>query len=248
MKKFPPEISEQLNSYVYLYSDPRDNKPFYVGKGVGDRAFSHLEDESDSKKVEKIKELRTEGREPKIEILRFRLNDDQATLLEAGIIDLLGLKNLTNKVRGEHSRSFGRVTVEELLLLKTAQPATIEHPALLITINRLYRSDMSSDELLEATRGIWKLGERRANAEIAMAVYQGIVREVYRIKSWHPAGTLIYKTRDNAKFKGSGRWEFDGEVATDLRPQYLHKSVGKSGQNPVRYVNCRHQQAKSRHA
>jgi len=171
-------------------------------------------------------------------MLRFGLNDDQATLLEAAIIDLLGLNNLTNKVRGEHSRSFGRVTVDELLLQKTAKPAKIEHPALLITINRLYRSDMSSQELLEATRGIWKLGERRAKAEIAMAVYQGIVREVYRIKSWHPAGTLIYRTRDSVKFKNSRRWEFDGEVATDLRQQYLHKSVGKSGQNPIRYVKC----------
>jgi hypothetical protein len=238
MKKFPAEVSEQLKSYVYLYSDPRDGKPFYVGKGVGDRVFSHLEEESDSKKVEKLKELRSEGHEPKIEMLRFGLNDDQATLLEAAIIDLLGLNNLTNKVRGEHSRSFGRVTVDELLLQKTAKPAKIEHPALLITINRLYRSDMSSQELLEATRGIWKLGERRAKAEIAMAVYQGIVREVYRIKSWHPAGTLIYRTRDSVKFKNSRRWEFDGEVATDLRQQYLHKSVGKSGQNPIRYVKC----------
>ena len=238
MKKFPPEVSEQLKSYVYLYSDPRDDKPFYVGKGVGDRAFSHLEEENDSNKVEKINELRSEGCEPKIEILRFGLSDDQATLLEAAIIDLLGMNNITNKVRGEHSHSFGRVTVDELLLQKTAKPAEIEHPALLITINRLYRSDMSPDELLEATRGIWKLGKRREKAEIAMAVYQGIVREVYRIKSWHPAGTLNYKTRDSAKFQNLGRWEFDGEIATDLRQQYLHKSVGKSGQNPIRYVKC----------
>jgi hypothetical protein len=238
MKKFPSEVSEQLRSYVYLYSDPRNGQPFYVGKGVGDRVFSHLEDENDSKKVKKIKELRSDSREPKIEMLRFGLSDDQATLLEAAIIDLLGLKNLTNKVHGEHSRSFGRVTVGELLSQKTAKPAKIEHPALLITINRLYRSDMSSRELLEATRGIWKLGKRREKAEIAMAVYQGIVREVYRIKSWHQAGTLIYKTRDGAKFKGSGRWEFDGEVAEDFREQYSGKSVGKSGQNPIRYVKC----------
>ncbi len=238
MKKFPPEVSEQLKSYVYLYSNPLDGKPFYVGKGIGNRVFSHLEEESDTKKVEKIKELRSEGREPKIEILRFGLNDNQAALLEAAVLDLLGLNDLTNKVRGQHSRSFGRVTVDELLLKKTAKPAIIEHRTLLITINRLYRSDMSAQELLEATRGIWKLGKRREGAKIAMAVYQGIVREVYHIKSWHPAGTLIYQTRDSAKFKDSGRWEFDGEVAEDLREQYLRKSVGKCGQNPIRYVNC----------
>lgn len=238
MKMFPPEISEQLKSYVYLYSDPRDGKPFYVGKGVGNRAFSHLVDETDSKKVERIRLLQSAGLEPKIEILRFGLTDDQATLLEATIIDLLGLNQLTNRVRGEHSHSFGRVTVDELLLQKTAKRVTVEHPALLITINQLFRSDMSAQELLEATRGIWKLGKRREKAEIAMAVYQGIVREVYRIKKWFPAGTLTYQTRADEDFKNSGRWEFDGEVAEDLRGQYLHKSVGKSGQNPIRYVNC----------
>ena len=97
---------------------------------------------------------------------------------------------------------------------------------------------MSAQELLEATRGIWKLGKRREKAKIAMAVYQGIVREVYRIKKWFPAGNLTYQTRADKDFKNSGRWEFDGEVAEDLRGQYLHKSVGKSGQNPIRYVNC----------
>lgn len=238
MKKFPPEVSEQLKSYVYLYSDPRDGKPFYVGKGIGNRAFSHLDEESESKKVETIDQIRKVGLEPNIEILRYGLSDDQATLLEASVIDLFGLNVLTNEVRGQHSRSFGRVKVDDLLLKLTAKPAQITHRVLLITINRLFRSDMSAKELLEATQGIWKLGKRRENAEIAMAVYQGIVREVYRIKKWYPAGTLVYQTRDSGEFHNSGRWEFDGEVAEDLRGPYLHKSVGKSGQNPIRYVNC----------
>jgi hypothetical protein len=28
--------------YTYIYFDPRDNTPIYVGKGYGDRAFSHI--------------------------------------------------------------------------------------------------------------------------------------------------------------------------------------------------------------
>ena len=239
MKKFPPEVASKLKSYVYLYSDPRDGRPFYVGKGKGKRVFNHLEEKSETKKVKKINQLRKARLEPKIEILRFGLGDSQAKLLEAAIIDLIGLKNLTNEVRGEHSSSFGRVKVDDLLLKLTAKPAHITHPVLLITINRLFRSDMTAKELLEATRGVWKLGKRREKAKFAMAVYQGIVREVYRIKYWYPAGTLIYHTRNSTKFKKSGRWEFDGEVAINLRRQYLHKSVGKSGQNPIRYVKCR---------
>ena len=55
---------------------------------------------------------------------------------------------------------------------------------------------------------------------------------------WLPAGTLPYRTRDVAPYRGSGRWEFEGHVASDVRDRYVGYSVGKGGQNPIRYVNC----------
>jgi hypothetical protein len=96
---------------------------------------------------------------------------------------------------------------------------------------------MSPKELYEATRGFWVIGPRRDKAELALAIYQGVVREVYRIRSWHPAATLHYATRDAEANRGSGRWEFEGEIAVDVRDEYLGRSVGKGGQNPIRYVN-----------
>lgn len=124
----------------------------------------------------------------------------------------------------------------------TAKPVEVRHKAILITINKRYRSDMTDEELYEATRGLWKVGERRREeAEYAMAVYQGIVRQVYRINHpWLPAGTLEYRTRDDIEArKDSGRWEFEGEVATDIRDEYVGFSVGKGGQNPIRYCNIK---------
>ncbi len=96
---------------------------------------------------------------------------------------------------------------------------------------------MTAEELYEATRGIWVVGTRREQAEYGMAVYQSIVREVYRIQKWHQAGTLKYHTRDSKDFKSSGRWEFEGIVATDIRDEYVGNSVGMGGQNPIRYKN-----------
>ena len=119
----------------------------------------------------------------------------------------------------------------------SAKPVRVQHKAILITINKLYRSDMTAEELYEATLGIWVVGPRREQAEYGMAVYQGIVREVYRIQKWHPAGTLKYHTRDSKDFKSSGRWEFEGIVATDIRDEYIGNSVGMGGQNPIRYKN-----------
>lgn len=235
---FPPEVAAVLGSYVYLYIDPRNDTPFYIGKGVGNRAFDHLKDASETKKVQKIRELRDAGLEPRIDILRYGLSDAEAALVEASAIDLIGKMQLTNKVSGLHSRSFGRVHSKEITAMLTAKPVEVLHKALLITINRLFRSDMSSQELYEATRGVWKIGPKRDEVEFAFAVYQGVVREVYQVESWFPAGTLPYSTREASTVKISGRWEFEGRVAPEsIRNMYLGFSVGLSGQNPIRYAN-----------
>jgi hypothetical protein len=242
-KKFPAEVIRQLKSYVYAYTDPRSGEFFYLGKGIGNRAFSHLAETGDSEKVKLIRAIRQAGHEPKIEIIRYGLTNAEAELVEAVAIDLLGRSALKNAVRGAHSRSFGRVRVETILRQFQAKPAKIQHKVILITINRLFRDGMTELELLEATRGIWKVGLRRERAELALAVYQGTVQEVFTIQRWHKAGTLEYQTRDSKGFRGSGRYEFEGIVAPEaVRKSYRHKSVrdylAKGSQNPIRYVKC----------
>ena len=236
--KITDEVAKILKSYVYVYIDPRNGKPFYIGKGKGNRLFSHLSEKSEADKVERIAEIRHSGKEPRIEILRYGLSDSEAHLVEATSIDLIGKTRLTNRMSGYHEGSFGRITSQRVISLLTAKKIKVHHKAILITINKLYRSDMSPEELYEITRGIWKVGETNRNkGEFAMALYQGIVLEVYRIKQWYPAGTLKYKTRDSSDFKNSGRWEFSGSIAKDIRDEYIDFSVGKAGQNPIRYVN-----------
>lgn len=234
---FSPDIAAILKSYVYVYTDPRSGKPFYVGRGKGGRLFSHLAGESETDKIATIRAIRKAGKEPRIDILRYGLTDAEAALVEAAAIDLIGLSRLTNQMSGHHDGSFGRINSQDLISMLSAKPVKVRHKAILITINQLYRSAMSPEELYDATRGIWVVGERRERAEFAMAVFQGIVREVYRIRRWLPAGTLPYRTRDTRGFKKSGRWEFEGVVATDIRDRYVGKSVGLSGQNPIRYWN-----------
>jgi hypothetical protein len=101
---------------------------------------------------------------------------------------------------------------------------------------------MSPLELLEVTRGIWKVGPRREGVEYAFAVFHGLVREVYKIKSWHPALTLAYETRDLTKRDATGRWEFDGEVAparvrNKYRNRSVHQYLKQGNQSPTVYVN-----------
>jgi uncharacterized protein len=233
-----PDVAKILKAYVYVYIDPRNDKPFYIGKGTGNRLFSHIQDKSDTQKVALIAEIYASGLEPQIEILRYGLSDSEAHLVEAAAIDLIGKAKLTNRMAGHHKGSFGRITSQRIITMLTAKKIEVHHKAILITINKLYRSDMAPDELYEVTRGIWRVGERNRNrVEFAMSLYQGIVLEVYRIEQWHPAGTLEYNTRDSSDFKTSGRWEFSGSIAKDIREEYIGFSVGKAGQNPIRYAN-----------
>lgn len=241
--KFTSEISEQIGYYVYMYSDPDSGKPFYVGKGKGNRAFQDIND-AKSEKAKLIKDIKNRGKSPTIELLRYGLTEAQASLLEASIIDLIGLTNLSNKVRGEHSRSFGRTSVEDIILELSAKRIEIlkEHKIICITINKLYRSGISKEELYECTRGIWKVGEKRNKVKYAFSLFRGIVREVYEIDKWHKAGTQEYKYRDSTNFKQSGRWEFEGRIASDdIRNMYRGKSVrnylNKGSQNPIRYLS-----------
>ena len=121
------------------------------------------------------------------------------------------------------------------------QNADIQHKTVLIRINKLYYNGMPPQELYEITRGIWVIGERRETAELAMAVYKGVVIEVYRVHEWHPAGTTEYETRDGESFLDCGRWEFTGEIAKDVRDEFVGKSIKhhlvRYNANPIVYVN-----------
>ena len=117
----------------------------------------------------------------------------------------------------------------------------VTEPALLIRVNQLYRPTMSAMELYDATRGVWKVGARRELAKYALAVFEGIVLEVYEIVSWHPAGST-FTSRDREDVSAPGRWEFVGRLAPErLRRKYIDRDVGSyfppGAQNPIAYVN-----------
>jgi len=244
LQRLAPGVAEHLGYYVYMYVDPRTSRPFYVGKGKGNRVLAHLSASGESRKARVMAELKAQGKQPRLEILAHALPSEASALrIEAAVIDDLGLDDLTNIVSGWKTVKFGRAPLEELVALYGAKPVTIEHPVLLIRINRRWRFGMSIAELYDATRCSWKLGGRRQGARYALAVYHSVVREVFRIDSWHPAGTTERLSSKDRGKRVPRRWEFTGDLApAGVRERYRGRSVGRylrqGSQNPTRYVNC----------
>lgn len=242
--QFSSEVAERLGYYVYAYIDPFTKEIFYVGKGRDNRAFHHLDDLSETKKVERIKEIRNAKGEPQIEILVHGLTEADALRIEAICIDLIGFSKLTNLITGHTSSWGGRRSVEEIIDEYSAEAVEIEEDAIGITINQSYYYGMSAEELYEVTRGIWVIGERRQSAQFVLAIYRGIVKEMYKVQNWYPAGTTEYQHRQFDPEALVGRCEFIGTVASRVREKYvgkrirIRKQIIKGSQNPIRYFNC----------
>ena len=117
-----------------------------------------------------------------------------------------------------------------------------QHSIAVIRINRLYRSDMSRNELYDTTRGWWRVNIEMANkARYALAVAEGYVKEVYAIKGkWHKYGSNGHDEGEGSE----GRYQFDGKVADDsIRRLYVGRSIDgifKQGDAyPVRYFGIK---------
>ncbi len=250
LHRIPPTVARKLGYYVYLYVDPSDGKVFYVGKGKNGRGLAHLR-EGKTAIAKRVAKIRSAGGEPQIEILAHGLgNPETALKLEAAAIDLLGLQNLANVVRG-HGTEYGRLPLQEVVAHYTRRKATIREPTMLIRINREYRYGMTDVELYDATRSAWRVGERSRRVEYAFAVFEGVVREVYRIKDWLDGGSTFTVQRGGRAVLKRGRREFVGTLADDkIRKRYINRYVGHlfpaGARNPFKYVNLRKEPANRR--
>ena len=261
MTDMPPEVGVAIGPYyVYALIDPRDDSIFYIGKGTGQRLLAHgweahmaADGRRHSEKIERIKAIRRAGLEPRIDVMRHGIVDeDDAFMVEAVLIDCLGIDNLTNKPRG-HGVEMGRHTLDELVRRYGAPRFQLDAPPALLVRLRYwqdeeleiepgyfrsgygYRDGMEDVELSDSIRAWWwniSPGSVKARkTEYAVAVHEGITRGIFKIG-------------ENWIQRDDGRWAFDVEpIASGEAFESWVGPLGrrvsdhfrKGNQNPIRY-------------
>lgn len=259
---FSERALEQLGDfYVYALIDPRNGQVFYIGKGTGNRVFSHEAESNNSPtsikaKLQRIREIEGCGQEVKRLIVNWGLTENEAFAAEATLINLmrhLSPDTLTNIVAGHHIHE--GLTAEEFELLYGAQslmPTDIHHNIMVIKINQRYHRDMSARELYDAVRGIWRASIntiRKKHIEYVFGVYNQLIVAVYKPAQWHYVyekldAPHVNELDDEALEQAKNRVYFvcdDYEYLDENQQFYLHKSiaelkVNQSAQNPITYL------------
>jgi hypothetical protein len=100
-----------MQYYVYQLIDPRNSKPFYVGKGKGERMYAHereAEGKSHHPKCKVIREIKSLGYVIEYKIIKRFEDEEEAYLYEAQVILNIGLENLTNLMHGGNTKPYKR--------------------------------------------------------------------------------------------------------------------------------------------
>ena len=238
-ESFPSGVAGRLGTYVYLLVDPRTGRPFYVGSGRGDRCHRHVHaarehapgdtETSTYPLLDRIREAESDGRNVRVEVLRHGLTPAEADLVQASVVDALGLGQTTTL-----GTQRGPAAEVGAGLAKRAKIKR-SHPVVVLRVG-----PHGTPTPYDSARHGWRIGQRWMDADSpraprwAVVVAGDLVDAVYRIDRWEPtppgAGT------------GTGRFSFVGTPDHDLEARYVGRNVraylGSGAPSAVTYVWC----------
>lgn len=237
---FSDYIQNRLGFYVYALLDPDDGRPFYIGKGQGNRVFAHAENakvERDvvSEKIETIHRIHAKGRKVEHVIIRHGLDEATALHVESALIDfcrhVIDLTT-TNLVLGHGSEDIGTMTSDEIITKYEAAPLiAMGSNCVIVNISQTYQRAQGPAALYNAAKEAWVIGDDRDNVKYVLAAYRSVIFEVFEIEgSWHPIDSVTNKGNSTT------RWGFDGKVADEsVRALYMNKTFvrPRGAVNPV---------------
>ncbi len=250
MSSFPPGVAAKLAVYVYLLVDPRTGRPFFVGRGRGDRCFRHVEEARRAAVaaegspaagattatrfavIDRIREAESDGRPVRIEILRYGLTVPEAELVVAAVDDALSL-GLESSLGSQRSPAVDLgATMAKRAKFKR------NHQVVLLRVGA-----HGTDAAYESVRHGWRIGRRWVDTgsvrspRWAVVVTGDLVDSVYGIDRWEPAPTL-----PGTATRLVERYSFVGTRDPALEERYVGRSVsaylGSGTPSQVTYVWC----------
>ena len=236
MKKFSPKTINSLKYYIYGFKYPNDDQNyFYIGKGKGNRVFSHLFQKNkkgiNDPKFDVINSLKKSGG-PKVDIIRHGLNEKEAFLLEATLIDVFGIDQITNKVKGINSDEFGIMDINVIDEIYKGKEFKENISAVCFKINKAWNKGMDEELLYNKIRGNWVLNINRAKrAEYGIGVYNGLIKGIYRICNWESGRS----STKNKRYKFNG---YKDEKMQKYRGYSLLNYPAHKVKGPLFYYNC----------
>ena len=223
IRAFDANVAKKLGDYVYALREPRDNKVFYVGKGVDNRLFAHL-DVADkallnngpwSAKLRRIVEIWEADEDVEWFIVRRDLAQSVTSYdVEAAIIDALEISQngpALNDVVGHFSNSKGILSSENVEALATPRvnPTSSYKTVFVLPIHKAREQGRNVYDSMRSWWSVSPVLQSSANA-LAVGIDNGLSTGVFSITNWLPAP------------QAAGKWEFNGTQLSN------HELDGKS--------------------
>ncbi len=246
--QFSQAVAERLQHYVYRLIDPRNGTTFYVGRGQGNRVFSHAagqekptdSEEKEALKLKTIWAIKNSGFQVEHVIHRHGMGPEVAKEVESALID--AYSGLTNIQAGQDSDR-GVMHAEQVIQVYEASDAVFEHKVILINVNRT----SEDEDPYDAVRYSWKVDPSKAGAcDYVLAVRKGLIIGAFKAEEWLPATPQNFPEFSivdvNRTGPREGRYGFRGTPAPDqVKNLYVGKRVPDSlrkpgAANPIRYA------------
>jgi hypothetical protein len=239
---FSPVVSDKLQCYVYRLIDPRSGTTFYVGRGQGNRVFSHAAgdekcetpEEAKSMKMDLIRDIKTADFQVEHVIHRHGMSVETAKEVEAALID--AYPGLTNIQVGYDSNRRAK-HAKQIIRQYEPEEANFTHKVILIKIDQSLKKDPTIS-IVDAVRYAWKISVTRARkADYVLAVSQGMIVGVFIARDWRLA-----TRKDFPEFPpiDPNRFGFSASEAPDgVKAMYIQKLAPKLKRGaafPIQYV------------
>ena len=216
---------DAIQSYVYALEDPRDNKIFYIGKGVGNRVFEHAKDarkqnDASSEKLKLIKKIIKEGHDVKSYVIKYGLSDEEAISYEAVIIETLKKfgHDLTNIVAGHHTENLFLSTNEVERKFGFQKIRSLPKNSVILNINKSYKKGSSNAEIYTAAKQSWSIDAKKRNIlRYVFVEYQSVIIAMFKDIDWYE----VLEDEEWIKKANQSKWGFKGKSFIDH--QFINK-------------------------